>query len=108
VVKQLAETSYYLRDTDFISSTLGSAVGYPHWDQATTAHTGPIILTDIDFIDTQRGWAVGSRSYLPKLSGQVILHTADGGMTWETQHEEAPPSSLLFSTFGPDSVYLRG
>jgi hypothetical protein len=46
VVKQFEETSSCLQDTDFISPTLGWAVGYPHWDQATKAYTGTIILTE--------------------------------------------------------------
>jgi photosystem II stability/assembly factor-like uncharacterized protein len=35
------------------------------------------MLTGVDFIDAQRGWAVGHQS--------MIFHTRDGGETWERQ-----------------------
>lgn len=37
----------------------------------------PVALSDVQFVDAQRGWAVGSRG--------TILHTADGGRHWESQ-----------------------
>jgi len=96
VVKQFEETSYYLKDTDFFSATLGWAVGYPHWEQASKVYTATIIKTadggeswtaqavgssvsllSVDFVDAEDGWAVGT-------SG-AILHTSDGGATWIDQ-----------------------
>jgi photosystem II stability/assembly factor-like uncharacterized protein len=35
------------------------------------------MLTGVDFVDAQRGWAVGHQS--------MIFHTRDGGETWERQ-----------------------
>jgi len=35
-------------------------------------------LYDVCFVNEQKGWVVGK--------GGVIQHTADGGVTWETQH----------------------
>jgi photosystem II stability/assembly factor-like uncharacterized protein len=61
---------------------------------------------DVFFVDENDGWAVGSRSYLPELTGQVILHTSDGGLTWETQYEQSPPLDMLFTVFRLDSVYF--
>ena len=43
VVKQFEETSYYIKDIEFITTTVGWAVGYPHWDQATRTYTGTIV-----------------------------------------------------------------
>jgi photosystem II stability/assembly factor-like uncharacterized protein len=45
---------------------------------------------DVVFTDANNGWVAGRRSYAPEFTGQVILHTADGGVTWSTQHELAP------------------
>jgi photosystem II stability/assembly factor-like uncharacterized protein len=94
--KQFEETSFYLKDTDFISHTVGWAVGQPHWDQAAKAYAGTIIrtsnggeswvtqalpvaetLNSVDFVDAQAGWAVGAKG--------TILHTGDGGAHWTAQ-----------------------
>jgi photosystem II stability/assembly factor-like uncharacterized protein len=50
---------------------------------------------DVHFVDRAYGWAVGRRTYRPALWGQVIVHTRDGGATWETQYEHAPPDTLF-------------
>ena len=95
--KQFEETTYFIEDTEFISATLGWAVGEPHWDQATRAYTGTIVLTTdggetwitqtaptqetlngMDFVDETQGWAVGTNG--------IILHTADGGDHWTRQN----------------------
>lgn len=93
---QFAETSYYLKDIDFVSAAAGWAVGHPHWDQARKAPAGTIVKTadggltwmpqsvpvvetlrNVDFIDSSNGWAVGENG--------VILHTVDGGAHWTQQ-----------------------
>jgi photosystem II stability/assembly factor-like uncharacterized protein len=93
LIKQFEETSYYIYDLEFVNSTLGWAVGYPHWDQEGKAYVGTIlkttdggetwlpqdlpstaILNEVDFVDATHGWAVG-------LEG-VILRTRDGGKHW--------------------------
>ena len=94
--KQFEETSFFLKDTDFVTTTLGWAVGEPHWDQLTKVYTGTIVQTTdggedwipqtvpvaetlnaVEFIDANRGWAVGTNG--------AVLHTADGGAHWEQQ-----------------------
>ena len=96
LTKQFEETSYYLKDVDFISADVGWAVGHPHWDQARRVYTGTIIKTtdggqtwnaqpadtlatllNVDFVDVNHGWTVGTDG--------VILHTADGGAHWMRQ-----------------------
>ncbi len=96
VTKQFEETSYYLKDIDFIATNVGWAVGEPHWDQVTKAYTGTIVKTtdggvtwtpqpagepetlrNVKFVDANNGWTVGT-------SG-TILHTADGGAHWTRQ-----------------------
>lgn len=48
------------------------------WAQVQTPTRAP--LTAVDFADARHGWAVGHDA--------VILHTADGGKTWELQNFE--------------------
>ena len=85
-----------LLGVDFIDSTTGWAAGYyrdpntssyhpiimnttdgSNWNLQTapTGSTG-YTLSDVDFTDSQNGWAIG-----PK----YILHTSDGGANWEIQ-----------------------
>jgi photosystem II stability/assembly factor-like uncharacterized protein len=96
VVKQFEETSYFLKDVSFINSSVGWAVGDPHWHQAKKTYVGTIIKTvdggnkwvpqnagvsqtlrGVCFVDENNGWAVGLRG--------VILHTNDGGNHWVRQ-----------------------
>lgn len=49
------------------------------WRKRTTPATTPI--TDIDFTDSLIGWAISYDS---------VLHTTDGGDTWQTKLETAP------------------
>jgi photosystem II stability/assembly factor-like uncharacterized protein len=93
LVKQFEETSYYLRDVDFIRDDVGWAVGQPHWDAAAKDHKGTILKTGdggrswvalwnipsvalnaVDFVDDDKGWAVGA--------GGAVLHTYNGGEDW--------------------------
>ncbi|MFJ7797117.1 WD40/YVTN/BNR-like repeat-containing protein [Pseudomonas sp. NPDC096950] len=46
-----------------------------HWQQAKVP-VG-VALTAVQFVDDQQGWAVGHQG--------VVLHTVDGGQTWEKQ-----------------------
>jgi photosystem II stability/assembly factor-like uncharacterized protein len=58
--------------------------GGAHWQQQ---HTGTHIgLHGVSFVDRQRGWAVGgeTRPYL-HTSQALVLRTADGGKTWQSQ-----------------------
>jgi photosystem II stability/assembly factor-like uncharacterized protein len=63
-------------------------------------------LQDVFFTDASHGWAVGSRSFGVSTAGQVILHTADGGATWDTQYEDAPPADSTWSIYRLDGVYF--
>jgi uncharacterized protein (TIGR03437 family) len=64
------------------------------------------ILYDASFVDRNRGWVVGSRSFRPSVWGQVILHTDDGGASWKTQYEHAPRADSTFSYHRLDRVYF--
>jgi len=47
-------------------------------------------INSISSTDRNNGWAAGSRALGPQLSGQQILHTADGGNTWQAQDANDP------------------
>jgi photosystem II stability/assembly factor-like uncharacterized protein len=64
-------------------------------------------LKDVFFTDENNGWAVGARSFVPAILGQVILHTQDGGQTWNEQYSLTPGSlTTLFSYVYLNSVYF--
>lgn len=63
-------------------------------------------LQDVFFVDEMQGWAVGSRSFGVSISGQVILHTANGGESWEIQYEDAPPPGSSWSLYRLNGVYF--
>jgi photosystem II stability/assembly factor-like uncharacterized protein len=46
------------------------------------------LLTCVSFVDDRRGWAAGH--------GGVIVHTADGGQTWQVQRESSTEDHPLF------------
>ena len=46
------------------------------------------LLTSLSFIDEQHGWASGH--------GGIIIHTRDGGESWEVQRESSPGNLPLF------------
>lgn len=46
------------------------------------------IISDIFFLDSLNGWMVGVQG-LTSVPNDVVLHTSDGGLTWEKQLEEA-------------------
>ncbi|HNX49525.1 MAG TPA: YCF48-related protein [Thermoanaerobaculaceae bacterium] len=95
-------------DHDFVSRASdpwGNAGAY-NGDELFTQHYASIHykLEDIAFAGADNGWAVGRRSYEPGVWGQVILHTPDGGETWQTQYEKAPAEGSDFSVFRLDAV----
>jgi CSLREA domain-containing protein len=96
--RQFTET-WYIHDFDFINATKGWAVGETSggYGKILSTENGldwslkwsnipPMGLRDVTFWDTQTGWAVGEGAN-PNLS--LILYTADGGSSWQTQ---TPPN----------------
>ena len=59
-------------------------------------------LTAVSFADAQHGWAVGHDA--------AILHTADGGKTWQLQHFAPAESKPLLSVLALDAqrAYATG
>jgi len=58
------------------------------WQQASSVPTRAT-LTSVDFVDAMNGWAVGHDA--------VILHTEDGGLTWERQYIDPLAETPLLS-----------
>jgi photosystem II stability/assembly factor-like uncharacterized protein len=62
---------------------------------------------DVFFADENHGWAVGKRSYVPDLWGQVVLFTQNGGESWKPQYQDAPNLDSLFEhTYRLDSLFF--
>jgi photosystem II stability/assembly factor-like uncharacterized protein len=57
-----------------------------------------LTLAAVRFADARNGWAVG---YYPDVAESIVLHTADGGATWEVERVE--PGELLRSLFVLDA-----
>ncbi len=65
-------------------------------------------LYDVCFVDLKNGWCVGSHSMIRLSGGNVdsyplyknkkgaVIHTTDGGNTWEVQHPGNPKDVYLF------------
>ena len=93
-----------LAAVDFVDLLHGWAVGAAgtivHTDDAGASWTVQAsgrtdALRSVDFVDAWNGWAVGGDEfpYWPSPLTTTILHTGNGGLTWETQLEESdnPP-----------------
>ncbi len=88
----------------FLDANIGYAAGYydsvfkttdggENW-QFKLGMTGSTVITDIHFIDVNKGWVVQHRQDLPYVNNDgsagfseegQILHTIDGGNTWTVQ-----------------------
>jgi photosystem II stability/assembly factor-like uncharacterized protein len=69
------------------------------WIWSTRKWRAYYILKDVYIADENNGWAVGARSFVPAISGKVILHTQDGGQTWKEQYNDPPYSFDTFFEF---------
>lgn len=56
-----------------------------------------MLLTAVDFVSDQEGWAVGHDA--------VILHTSDGGNSWTLQHEDASLEKPLLDVLFLDAQH---
>lgn len=55
------------------------------WEEISTNF---VELSDVTFVDENKGWAVGS--------GGIIYHSCDGGETWTEQLSSGPDSKIVF------------
>ena len=62
-------------------------------------------LDAVDFVDPWNGWAVGGTDPdWPSPGTRIILHTGDGGLTWETQLEASDYPLMTWSSWTPCRV----
>ncbi len=66
------------------------------WRQAESVPTR-VTLTAVTFTDAKRGWAVGHDA--------VVIHTRDGGETWELQHQAPEEEMPLLSVWFEDAEH---
>ena len=66
------------------------------WRQATSVPTRAT-LTAVTFVDAKRGWAVGHDA--------IVLHTRDGGETWELQYQAPEEEMPLLSVWFEDAQH---
>jgi photosystem II stability/assembly factor-like uncharacterized protein len=66
------------------------------WRQAESVPTR-VTLTDVTFADARRGWAVGHDA--------VVIHTRDGGETWELQYQAPEEEMPLLSVWFEDAQH---
>jgi len=67
------------------------------------------IFHDVFFTNDLEGWVVGSKTFSVAHWGQIVLHTQDGGQTWETQYEHSPDIERLgdgFSVHRLDDIHF--
>ena len=106
----------------FVDAHIGYAAGYynsvfkttdggENW-QLKIANTGSKVITDIHFVDANKGWVTQHRQDLPKVNndGSVgfseegqILNTVDGGNTWTVQMDTL--NAYLFGITFLDSSF---
>ncbi|QUN04544.1 hypothetical protein KDN34_09685 [Shewanella yunxiaonensis] len=63
-----------------------------HWQQVVTPSRN--LLTRVRFLDSQNGWAVGHDA--------SILHTRDGGLSWQLQYHSEALARPLFDMYFND------
>ena len=64
------------------------------WRQAESVPTR-VTLTAVTFVDAKRGWAVGH--------DVLVIHTRDGGETWELQHQDLAEEAPLLTVWFQDA-----
>ena len=60
------------------------------------------------FVDSLTGWLIGNGPLSWPVTGEIILHTTDGGVTWIEQYKTVEPPSTpghLFQGFFVDSLH---
>jgi photosystem II stability/assembly factor-like uncharacterized protein len=86
-------------DHDYVvlSSDPWGEYGFPHGEALFTQKFISVHyrFEDVEFVDQNHGWAVGTRSFSPEFWGQVIFVTADAGQHWSVQYEKAPTGTLF-------------
>jgi len=64
------------------------------WEAILSIQNFIYLFSDIFYVDTMRGWVVGQENGTNTYS---ILHTADGGETWDEQSIEEPYEAIAIN-----------
>lgn len=95
IIEKINSENHGIRQIQFISNNIGYACGalgglFSTKDGGKTWNTYTnnfeIDFWDLSFVDESEGWAVGER-YGLNYSRGMIVHTSDGGASWEKQLE---------------------
>jgi len=70
--------------------------GGQHWRQARQVPVD-FTLTAVSFVDDKEGWAAGH--------GGVVIHSADGGETWQVQRSATEVDQPLFTVYFRDRLH---
>jgi len=104
---QSSGTNLYLSNVFFINTKIGWAVGGELFNGTIlkTTDSGLIWKKMIDstagsfravhFINEKVGWVVGARSLFDNFEPHRILHTTDGGITWQNLSDFTRPGPLV-------------
>jgi len=90
--------------TGIIYNTVNGGVNWEVLYSDTVNLPAPIYFNDVCFTDINNGWVTGYGSYFMAGSYGIIMHTVDGGETWD--YQENPADYYVSSVQFLDS--LRG
>jgi photosystem II stability/assembly factor-like uncharacterized protein len=107
-------TSYSLpgaaSDLDFVNAATGWLVGGSYIFRTTDAgqtwttqytNSDGFSMRRVSFVDTQHGWALGTRPYWSQSQpDRLLLRTTDGGASW------SPVAAFGFGNYSPDMSFV--
>ncbi len=65
------------------------------------------VFRDVTFIDSARGWIVGRENENPG-SNLVVLHTSDGGDSWQLQYSSGRGRGTIMDVIDEQTVWVNG
>ncbi|MEO0873771.1 MAG: hypothetical protein AAFY48_04110, partial [Bacteroidota bacterium] len=84
-------------DGYFVSNILKTENSGLSWDTLALASRDLLLVTSLHFIDSEKGFAIGSIPYLDSgFSARALLVTTDGGRTWTQIQEISQPESGVY------------
>jgi len=117
---RLERAEYGLTDIVFTDAVHGWAAGYDNvesealvlrttdggrsWKTKSRASWDAYMVSSLAFLDTRRGWAVGSEGR----DGSVVVRTRDGGRTWQWQQGDTAEYLLGVDALDSQSVWTVG
>lgn len=109
----------HFKDIYFVDENIGWAVGIRgvvahtidgglEWIKQDSGVDETYVLDKICFSDGNRGWIIGSMRAFRAGIGAVILHTQDGGTTWERQYESDKEDMADMDFVGAEKGWIAG